>query len=159
MLTSTTHRWRRPFFVLPAFVLALALAAAACGGGEGGPPAGETPAGETPAGETPAGETPTGPVTIDVSMRDNFFEPAEFTVKAGQEVTFNATNDGAAIHNMHVAGADNEYGTDDDVQSDPQLVDPGDTATLTWTAPDEPGVYDFQCDVHLPDMAGTITVQ
>ena len=156
-MTRAIGSWRALLLALPALLLAAALAAAACGGGDG------DGASSNDGGETPAGETPTGPVSIDVSMAEpggkNSFVPKDFTVKAGQEVTFNAINDGAAIHNMHVAGADKQYGTDDDVQSDPQLVNPGDTATLTWTAPDEPGVYDFQCDVHLPDMAGTITVE
>ncbi len=147
MLTSTTGR-RRRLFVFPAALLAvMALAAAACGGdgGEGGPPGGETPAG--------------GPATFDISMGDNFFDPAEFTVDAGQEVAFNITNGGVAIHNMRVAGEDGEYNTDDDAVSEPAQFNAGDTGSLEWTAAEEAGTIDFRCDFH-PDVSiGTITVQ
>ena len=145
---------------LTLFTAALAVAAiavAACGGGdEDGNGNGAT---TSPAATTPSGDGGDGEVELDVSMGDNFFEPAEFTVDAGADLTFSLTNDGAAIHNMRVAGADNEFSTDDDAVSEPDLITAGGTATLQWTAPGEPGVYDFQCDFHLPDMAGTITVE
>ena len=141
-------------------VAALTLTAAACGGsdedddngGNGEPSA--TAAATTPADDDGDG----GPVSLDISLKDNFFEPKEFTVSEGAEVTFNITNAGTAIHNMRVAGADNEFNTDDDAESD-QIIAAGATSTVEWTAPAESGVYDFQCDYHLPDMAGTITVE
>lgn len=98
-------------------------------------------------------------VTFDVSMGDNFFEPKEFTVPAGAEVTFNLTNDGAAIHNMRIAGEDGKYNSADDAVSDPDLVSAGGTAKLEWTAPDKAGEILFQCDFHSTDMVGTITVE
>jgi plastocyanin len=100
-----------------------------------------------------------GEETFDVTMTDNLFEPAEFTVAPGTTVTFNLTNEGAAIHNMRIAGADGDYNSDDDAVSDPDLVSAGDTATVEWTAPDEAGEIDFQCDLHPTDMLGTITVE
>ncbi len=145
--------------------LLLALVAgAACGGGDEAEDNGDGGATTKPAATTPAAtddDNNNGGVatTIDVVMKDNLFEPAEFTVEEGAEVTFNITNEGAAIHNMRVHGEDGEANTDDDAASDPDIVSAGDTATLVWTAPDESGVYDFQCDFHLPDMAGTITVE
>lgn len=131
----------------------------ACGGGggdDGGDDGGETPEATEPADD---GDGDGGEVSFDVSMGDNFFEPKEFTVPAGATVTFNLTNDGTAIHNMHVAGEDNEYGNDDDATSDPALVNAGDTATLTWEAPTHAGDHDFRCDYHPTDMLGTITVE
>jgi len=141
-------------------VAALTLTAAACGGsdedddngGNGEPSA--TAAATTPADDDGDG----GPVSFDISMKDNLFEPKEFTVSEGAEVTFNITNGGSAIHNMRVAGADNEFNTDDDAESD-QIIAAGATSTVEWTAPAESGTYDFQCDYHLPDMTGTITVE
>src|SRR3990172_8382167 len=106
--------------------------------------------------ETPAGSPGAG---IAVSMQDNLFEPAELTVKAGESVSINLTNDGVAIHNMRIAGADGSYQTDDDAVSDPAIVNAGGTATVNWTAPDAPGEMKFQCDFHAPSMAGTITVE
>jgi plastocyanin len=97
---------------------------------------------------------------IAVSMQDNFFEPAELTVKAGESVTIDLTNDGVAVHNMRIAGADGNYNTDDDAVSDPQLVTAGGTAVVNWTAPGTPGEVKFQCDFHVSlGMVGTITVE
>ena len=96
---------------------------------------------------------------FDVSLNDTFFEPNEFTAGAGQLVTFDIINDGALIHNMHIAGPDGEYGTADDIVSTPDLVSPGETAVLEWTAPEEPGIINFRCDFHPGVMVGTITVQ
>jgi plastocyanin len=141
------------------FVLALSIllaAAVACGGGGGDD--GDGGDDVTPADTTPA-DGDGGEVSFDVSMGDNFFEPKEFTVPAGATVTFNLTNDGTAIHNMRVAGADNEYGTEDDVLSDPDLVNAGDTAALPWEAPEDAGDHDFRCELHPTDMFGTITVE
>lgn len=86
---------------------------------------------------------------IEVSMQDNFFEPAEITIPVGQTVAIVAKNDGAAVHNMVVL--------DTDFRSD-TIVNAGEESTFEVTF-SEPGTYDFQCDFHLPDMVGTITVE
>jgi len=147
-------------FVLGAVVLTFVLAFAfptESGLGDktvtGSPTPGVTP---TPA-ETPSG-TPSG--GLAVVMKDNLFEPAELTVKAGASVAFDLKNEGVAIHNMRIAGPDGSYNTDDDAVSDPQLVNAGGTATLDWTAPAQPGEMKFQCDFHVSvGMVGTITVE
>lgn len=150
---------RRALALLLTLGLVAALALSfACGGDDdddGGDDDG-APATTTPAGGNGGNG---GEVSFDVSMGDNFFDPNEFTVSPGASLTFNLTNDGAAIHNMRVAGADNEFGTDDDAVSDSDLVSAGETAVLVWTAPAEPGVYDFYCDYHTTDMIGTVTVE
>jgi plastocyanin len=137
--------------ILTALVLATLLIAAACGGDDDG--------GDDNGGNGDDGNGNGGEVTFDVSMGDNFYEPNEFTVSAGATVTFNLSNDGTAIHNMRVDGGDGEYNTDDDTVSDPDLMNAGDTGTLTWTAPSEAGEVIFQCDFHPTDMFGTITVE
>jgi plastocyanin len=96
---------------------------------------------------------------LSVVMDDNFFDPDAITVPVAQEVTINLTNEGSAIHNMQIAGADNEYGTDDDAVSDPEIVNGGDQATVTWLTPDAAGEIDFRCEYHPDQMTGTITVQ
>lgn len=136
---------------------AAAIAVGACGGSD--EDANSNGGTTSPAATTPSGNGGGGESELDVSMGDNFFEPAEFTVDAGAELTFSIANEGTAIHNMRVAGADNEFNTDDDAVSEEEIITAGDTGTLRWTATDEPGVYDFQCDFHVPDMAGTITVE
>jgi plastocyanin len=158
------HRGLKLLLLSASLILGIALLAAACSGGDdddGG--SGETPA----ADETPADDDDNaGPVSFDISMGDtlepavtNFFELNEFTVSPGQEVTFNITNDGIAIHNMRVDGGDGEYDTDDDTVSDPDLFQAGDAGTLVWTAPDEAGEIIFRCDFHPADMIGTISVE
>ncbi len=147
-------------FVLAAVVLTFVLAFAfptESGLGDktvtGSPTPGATP---TPA-ETPSG-TPSG--GLAVVMKDNLFEPAALTVKAGASVTFDLKNEGAAIHNMRIAGPDGGYNTDDDAVSDPNLISSGATGKVDWTAPDQPGEIRFQCDFHVSvGMVGTITVQ
>ncbi len=156
-MSNCTHRGLNLFFLSASLILSIALLAAACSsGGDGDGGSGETPA----ADETSAdGADNAGPDTFDVSMGDNFFDSDTFTVSPGQQVTFNLTNDGAAIHNMRVDGGDDEYETDDDTVSDPDLFQAGDTGTLVWTAPDETGTIIFRCDFHPIEMIGTISVE
>ena len=151
---NSEHRGLNLFFLSASLILSIALLAAACSGGGDGD--GETPA----ADETSAdGIDNAGPVSFDISLGDNFFEANEFTLSAGQEVTFNITNNGSAVHNMRVDGGDGEYDTDDDTVSDPELFQAGDTGTLVWTAPDETGTIIFRCDFHPTEMIGTISVE
>src|SRR3990172_190376 len=132
--------------ILPAaLIISVGLLAYACGGDGDG------------SGDN--GDDGGVPVSFDVSMGDNFYEPNEFTVKAGQKVTFNLTNGGIAIHNMRVAGADNKYNTEDDALSDPAQFSPGDTGTLEWTAPDKAGEIDLRCEFHPTDSTGIIKVE
>jgi plastocyanin len=100
-----------------------------------------------------------GAETIDVTIADFSFTPSEDTVAAGSTVAFNLTNDGAALHNMRIAGADGEFETDDDAVSDPDTISGGETGTLDWTAPDEAGDILYRCDIHPSQMTGTITVE
>ncbi len=118
--------------------------------------------------ETPADGGPTGGA-IAVSMGDNFFEldgqlEPEIAVPLGEQTTIDLTNDGFAIHNLHIAGTDNEYGDafcetgGDEPCSDPNLFAGGDTGDITFSF-DEPGTFVFRCDFHPILMVGTITVQ
>jgi len=109
---------------------------------------------------TPAATSPGSDGALSVSMGDNFFEPDALTVTAGETVTIDITNDGSAIHNMRIAGADGDYNTDEDgAVSDPEIVPGGSDATISWEAPAAAGEIDFRCDFHPDVMIGTITVQ
>lgn len=140
---------RSPIFACLALVAAASLGVACGGGDDGGQPNGASTTGDAPGD----GEV------FDVVMDDNLFDPDELTVPLGASVTFNLTNEGAAVHNMRIAGPDGDYRSDDDAVSDPDLSRSGETATLVWTAPDEAGEIDFRCDFHPDIMVGTITVQ
>ena len=134
----------------------IALLLVACGGGSG-QEATQQPIATRPAGEATeaAGGSGGGEgVVVEVSLKDNFFEPNEITVPVNTTVRFVAKNEGSAVHNMHVLSADRE-GKD---FTSAQIVNPGEAsefeAKFTQT-----GDYDFQCDFHLPDMVGVIHVE
>jgi plastocyanin len=118
--------------------------------------------------ETPADGGPAGGA-IAVSMGDNFFEldgqlEPDIAVPLGEQTTIDLTNDGFAIHNLHIAGTDNEYGIvfcetgGDEPCSDSNLIAGGETGDITFSF-DEPGTFIFRCDFHPVLMIGTITVQ
>lgn len=135
--SASLYRW----WWLAAAVLALAVVlAAACGGESSGTQAEPESANQ------------------NITVRDDLFEPNELRVQAGLTVTLNVKNEGEAVHTLRVAGPDNEYNTDDDTLADPEMIKPGATVAVVWTAPDEPGTYNFRCDYH-PVETGTITVE
>ncbi len=125
-------------------LMGVAVTAAACGGGSSAPAIRITPGG--------------GGATLEMTVGDNFYKPNEFRVPAGQSVTLNVTNKGQAVHTVRLAGPDNRYETGDDTQIDPPMIKPTQTVSLVWTAPTDPGTYNFRCDYH-PEETGTITVE
>lgn len=78
---------------------------------------------------------------------DNKFEPTELELTAGEEVTVTFTNNGEAIHTF----------TSDELGFDTGNVDPGASAEVTFTAPEEETA--FVCTIHegSDDMVGTIS--
>ena len=134
----------RRWWLAPAVLALAAVVAAACGGASSEPAAQSTPEGEG--------------ATLDITVGDNYFEPNEFRVQAGQQVTLNVTNEGQAVHTVRLAGADGEYETDDDTMADPEMIKPGATVSIVWTAPAGRAAYNFRCDYH-PSETGTITVE
>ena len=130
-------------------------------GADGIPPCGQlAPAA---AASPVAGATPVavqGEVSLE--MGDNFFQLSgqknpTFSVKVGQAVKVNLTNNGVASHNMRFSGEDGNYNTADDDVSVPNLVPSGATATLEFTF-DKAGTFPYQCDIHPVDMKGEIVV-
>jgi plastocyanin len=97
-------------------------------------------------------------VTLEVAMHDNFFEPADLEVEAGQTFLIKLTNNGEFVHNMRIAGPDNVFETDDDLVSEPASPDAGAGGTLFGSI-DEPGTYDIRSDFQRGEMIGTITVK
>lgn len=88
--------------------------------------------------------------TIDVAMTDFQFQPNQFTVPAGHEITFNSTNTGAVVHNfviMKLGTTAGDFFDDEDV---PNVfweveIQPGGSADTSFTAPTEPGEYEVIC--------------
>ena len=143
-LLASLRRRRWLLAAVLALALGTALLAAACGGGSSGSAIVITPGGDG--------------ATLAITVGDNYYKPNQFRVQAGQQVTLNVKNEGQAVHTVRLAGPDNRYETDDDTQIDPPMIKPSQTVSLVWTAPTEPGAYDFRCDYH-PEETGTITVE
>ncbi len=97
-------------------------------------------------------------VTLDVEVGDDFFEPAELEVEAGQRFRIKLTNNGEFVHNLRITGLDGEYETADDLVSTPEFQRSGETGELVGQI-DEPGVYSFRDDFHPTEAVGTITVR
>ncbi|NBC85076.1 MAG: hypothetical protein GVY25_02670 [Bacteroidetes bacterium] len=120
-------------------------------------------------------------VTIKPAGNQMKYEQEDFTVEAGSEVmlTFDNVSTSAAMkHNVVILtgtgedmvqrvgtaalqAAENEYIPEDDaVLAATDLADPGETVTMTFTAPSEPGTYTYICTFpgHYMMMQGTMTV-
>jgi uncharacterized cupredoxin-like copper-binding protein len=88
--------------------------------------------------------------TIDVTMTDFQFQPSQFTVPAGQEITFNSSNNGAVVHNFVIMKPGTSVGDffdENDVSNvywETELQ-PGASVNATFTAPSEPGEYEIVC--------------
>jgi len=108
-----------------------------------------------------------GPSTkINVSMTDFTFSPSEFTVPTGEEITLHITHDGTVEHSFIVM----KYGTDAGEMFDEadkanifweMDLQPEDSNTLVFTAPEQPGTYQIICGMvgHLQSgMIGKLTV-
>jgi plastocyanin len=88
--------------------------------------------------------------TIDVTMTDFQFQPSQFTVPVGQEITFNSSNNGAVVHNFVIMKLGTHAGDFFDEEDMPNVyweteLQPGGSTTTTFTAPAEPGEYEVVC--------------
>ena len=126
-------------------IVAVTALAVACGGGEATSKSGASTSGKPSGGKSE---------TVAVALKDNVFEPKEITVERGEAVTFNVKNEGQAIHDMHILSSSTE-GKDFISNA---TIQPGESSSFTATFA-KAGTLKFQCDYHLPDMAGTITVK
>ena len=107
--------------------------------------------------------------TIEITMVDNRFKPAEIKVKQGETVKFVVRNTGAKKHEMMIgtiaeldkhAKMMKQY--PDMEHADPNLisVDPGKSGELVWQFA-EAGTVDFACPLpgHFKGMRGKINIE
>ena len=128
--------------ILSVWIIAISLLLASCGGSS-----------------APSTE-------ITVTLTDFQFSPNSFTVPAGKEITLNANNSGAVIHNLMIMNlgkaAGPEFGDEDLPNVYWKLeLPPGGTSSTTFTAPEEPGDYEVVCSIpgHVQaGMVGKLTV-
>jgi len=126
---------------LVAFLVVLSLTLAGCGGG------------------SPS-------TNLRVSMTEFMFNPNDFTVPAGQEITIELSNNGAVVHDFiimeHGTNAGDDFGPEDEANIYWKAeLDPGTSDTYTFTAPSEPGEYQVVCGIaghYLAGMVATLFV-
>jgi uncharacterized cupredoxin-like copper-binding protein len=122
-------------------LLSLSLILAACGGG--------------------------GPSTkLNITMDDFKYDPMENTIPAGKEITLNIKNDGAVLHEYVIMKlgqtAGETFGDEDEGNIYWEVeVDPGQSKSVTFTAPPDAGTYEIVCGTqgHLEaGMKGSLIV-
>ena len=84
---------------------------------------------------------------LSLDAYDYYFEPTTLPVNLNAIVSVTFTNNGGVSHSFTAPDLDVE-----------QVVDSGNSSTVTFTAPAEPGSFDFFCKFHPDQMKGTITV-
>lgn len=99
--------------------------------------------------------------TIDVTMTDFAFTPTEFSIQAGDEITVNATNNGAVLHEFVIfklgQTAGEMFGDEDEENIFWEVeVEPGQSTTIVFTAPTEPGEYYITCGIEGHLEAGMV---
>ena len=87
---------------------------------------------------------------INVTMTDFQFQPNQFTVPAGQEITFDSTNNGAVVHNFVIMKLGTSAGPFFDDEDVPNVfweveIQPGGSVNTSFTAPTDPGDYEVVC--------------
>jgi uncharacterized cupredoxin-like copper-binding protein len=99
--------------------------------------------------------------TIDVAFTDFHFTPDAFTIPAGQEITINATNNGAVVHEFVIMKLGQTVGDDFGDEDEGNIfweveAEPGASVTKTFTAPTEPGEYQVVCGTEGHFKAGMV---
>lgn len=103
-----------------------------------------------------------GPTTtINVTMTDFQYAPAEFTIPAGKEITIYAVNNGAVEHEFVIMKYGLTIGEDFGDEDEENIyweveVNPAQSATATFTAPTEVGEYQLVCGTEGHFKAGMV---
>jgi plastocyanin len=85
--------------------------------------------------------------TVSLEAFDYYFEPTALNVNLSAEVTVDFQNSGSVSHSFTAPDLDVET-----------VSDSSNSTSVTFTAPAEPGSYDFFCKYHPDQMKGTISV-
>lgn len=85
--------------------------------------------------------------TLNVEAFDFYFDPTTLNVDVGAEVTIEFTNSGSVEHSWTSSDLDAEV-----------EAGAGEESSVTFTAPAEPGSYDYFCEYHPDEMQGTISI-
>ena len=103
-----------------------------------------------------------GPTTtIDVTMTDFMFQPNQFTVPAGQDITVHTRNTGAVVHNFVIMKLGKTAGPTFEAEDEPNIywkveIPSGGSTDTSFTAPTEPGEYEVVCSTEGHIASGMI---
>ncbi len=107
---------------------------------------------------SPPSDAAPASVSVEIAESDEGFEPKLVTIERGQLVRVTFVNKGKVIHNLRIAGPNGQFGGPGDVVLGQPVVMPGQSATIEWKAPSQPGQVIFRCDLH-PNHTGVITIR
>ncbi len=86
-------------------------------------------------------------ISVDLEAFDFRYDTATIPVELGAVVELEFTNSGAVAHSFTVPDLDVEL-----------EVEGGDTSSVNFAVPEDPGAYQFFCKFHPNEMTGSITV-
>jgi len=98
---------------------------------------------------------------LRVDMVEFMFEPSDYSIPAGQEITLELSNNGAVVHEFIIMKYGTEVGQDFGPEDEENIyweaeLDPGTSNTFTFTAPTEPGEYQVVCGTAGHYLAGMV---
>ncbi len=98
---------------------------------------------------------------LNVELNDFVITPNQLAVPAGSEIQIRIANRGAVVHNFYIMKFGVEVGKEFDEEDISGAyweaeIQPDDTATFTFTSPDQPGVYQVICGVPGHLQAGMV---
>jgi plastocyanin len=97
--------------------------------------------------EDPEEEEAEAAMSVSLEAFDFRFDTTTIPVELGAVVEVTLLNSGAVAHSFSVPDLDVEL-----------EVEPGDSASVNFAVPEDPGAYQFFCKFHPDDMTGSLTV-
>jgi uncharacterized cupredoxin-like copper-binding protein len=87
---------------------------------------------------------------LNISMADFSYTPKDLTIPAGKEITLSAKNDGKVKHEFVIMKKGTKVTAPFDDDDEPNVyweveVEPGESKTVTFTAPPDDGEYVVVC--------------
>ncbi|MEF3272965.1 MAG: cupredoxin domain-containing protein [Chloroflexus sp.] len=103
---------------------------------------------------------------INLVMTDYLYKPNQLLVPPGQNIVLHLTNEGAVEHEFVImkygTTVGQSFGSEDEENIYWEIeMKPGETVTVTFTSPEQPGTYQFVCGIEghfTAGMAGTLQV-